>query len=92
MKQLVLDLGAEQAHSLESFEVGQNAEAAQLLTQFAARSAREHFAYLWGEAGVGNTHLLTALASTDKECYISPFSIESEIASSPAADLYLLAD
>jgi DnaA-homolog protein len=92
MKQLVLDLGAEQAHSLESFEVGQNAEAAQLMTQFAARSAREHFAYLWGEGGVGKTHLLKALASTDKARYISPFSIESEFVYSPEVDLYLLDD
>ncbi|HJU98946.1 DnaA regulatory inactivator Hda [Duganella sp. LX20W] len=92
MKQLVLDLGAEQAHSLESFEVGQNAEAAQLMTQFAARTSREHFAYLWGECGVGKTHLLKALASTDKARYISPFSIESEFVYSPEVDLYLLDD
>jgi len=92
MKQLVLDLGADQAHSLESFEVGQNAEAAQLMAQFAARSAREHFAYLWGGAGVGKTHLLKALASTDNARYISPFSIESEFVYSPEVSLYLLDD
>ena len=96
MKQLVLDLGADQAHSLESFEVGQNAEAAQLMAQFAARSAREHFAYLWGGAGVGKTHLLKALASTEGELggarYISPFSIESEFVYSPEVNLYLLDD
>src|SRR5471032_2108826 len=92
MKQLVLDLGADQAHSLESFEVGQNAEAAQLMAQFAARSAREHFAYLWGGAGVGKTHLLKALASTDNARYISPFSIESEFVYSPEVNLYLLDD
>src|SRR5476649_58698 len=90
MKQLVLDLGADQAHSLESFEVGQNAEAAQLMAQFAARSAREHFAYLW--AGAGKTHLLKALASTDNARYISPFSIESEFVYSPEVSLYLLDD
>ena len=82
MKQLVLDLGADQAHSLDSFEVGPNAEAAALMAQFAARASREHFAYLWGEGGVGKTHLLKALASSepgaDRARYISPFSIESE--------------
>lgn len=35
MKQLVLDLGAEQAQSLDTFEVGQNAELAHLMHQFA---------------------------------------------------------
>lgn len=96
MKQLVLDLGADQAHSLDSFEVGQNAEAAHLMGQFAARSAREHFAYLWGECGVGKSHLLKALADSvgphGKSRYISPFSIESEFLYSPEVDLYLLDD
>lgn len=96
MKQLVLDLGADQAHSLDSFEVGQNAEAAQLMAQFATRSAREHFAYLWGGPGVGKTHLLKALVSTEgdkgKARYISPFSIESEFVYVPEVSLYLLDD
>ena len=98
MKQLVLDLGADQAHSLASFEVGQNAEAAALMAQFADRTSREHFAYLWGAGGVGKTHLLKALASAGGEAeqlrarYISPFSIESEFLYSPEVDLYLLDD
>ena len=98
MKQLVLDLGADQAHSLASFEVGQNAEAAALMAQFADRTSREHFAYLWGAGGVGKTHLLKALASAGGEAeqlrarYISPFSIESEFVYSPEVDLYLLDD
>ena len=98
MKQLVLDLGADQAHSLASFEVGQNAEAAALMAQFADRTSREHFAYLWGAGGVGKTHLLKALASAGAEAeqprarYISPFSIESEFVYSPEVDLYLLDD
>ncbi|MGV7207814.1 DnaA regulatory inactivator Hda [Oxalobacteraceae bacterium A2-2] len=96
MKQLVLDLGAEPAHSLDSFEVGHNAEAAALMAQFAARSSREHFAYLWGEVGVGKSHLLKALAGTSgpngRARYISPFSIESEFVYSPEVDLYLLDD
>ena len=102
MKQLVLDLGADPVLSLESFEVGHNAEAAALLAQFAARSSREHFAYLWGEGGVGKSHLLKALAATEgapgpdgaplRARYISPFSIESEFVYSPEVDLYLLDD
>ena len=98
MKQLLLDLGADQTHSLAAFEVGQNAEAAALMAQFAERSSREHFAYLWGLGGVGKTHLLKALASAGGEAeqlrarYISPFSIESEFSYSPEVDLYLLDD
>ncbi|QGZ39886.1 regulatory inactivation of DnaA Hda protein [Pseudoduganella flava] len=92
MKQLVLDLGAEPVHTLESFEVGRNAEVAALMRQFAGRGSREHFAYLWGEVGAGKTHLLKALASTERARYISPFSIESEFVYSPEVDLYLLDD
>jgi len=92
MKQLVLDLGAEPVHTLESFEVGRNAEAAALMRQFADRSSREHFAYLWGEMGSGKSHLLKALATTERARYISPFSIESEFVYSPDVDLYLLDD
>ena len=40
MKQLVLDLGAEPVCTLESFEVGRNAEVAALMRQFAERSSR----------------------------------------------------
>jgi DnaA family protein len=92
MKQLVLDLGAEPAQSLDTFEVGQNAELTQLMRQFAARSSREHFAYLWGEPTAGKTHLLSALGATPGARYISPFSIESEFVYSPEVSLYLLDD
>ncbi|WP_426165439.1 DnaA regulatory inactivator Hda [Pseudoduganella sp. R-34] len=92
MKQLVLDLGAEPVCTLESFEVGRNAEVAALMRQFADRSSREHFAYLWGEIGAGKSHLLKALASSDRARYISPFSIETEFLYSPDVDLYLLDD
>ncbi|KQZ43156.1 DnaA regulatory inactivator Hda [Duganella sp. Root1480D1] len=92
MKQLVLDLGAEPVCTLESFEVGRNAEVAALMRQFAERSSREHFAYLWGEIGAGKSHLLKALASSDRARYISPFSIETEFLYSPDVDLYLLDD
>jgi len=92
MKQLVLDLGAEPVCTLESFEVGRNAEVAALLRQFAERSSREHFAYLWGGIGAGKSHLLKALASSERARYISPFSIETEFLYSPDVDLYLLDD
>jgi DnaA family protein len=93
MKQLVLDLGAEQAHSLDNFEVGQqNAELAHLMHQFAERSSREHFAYLWGEAAAGKTHLLQGLAATPGARYIGPQGTEADFTYSPEVSLYLLDD
>jgi DnaA family protein len=92
MKQLVLDLGAEQAPSLDSFEVGQNAELAHLMHQFASRSSREHFAYLWGETAAGKTHLLQGLAATDGARYIGPGAPSSAFDYAAGTSLYLLDD
>jgi DnaA family protein len=92
MKQLVLDLGADQAQSLDTFEVGQNAELAHLMHQFAGRSSREHFAYLWGEAAAGKTHLLHALAATPGSRYIGAKAPDSAFTYSPDVSLYLLDD
>jgi len=92
MKQLVLDLGAEPVLTLDSFEVGQNAELAALMRQFENRTSREHFAYIWGGIGAGKSHLLKALGASNRARYISPFSIESEFVYSPDIDLYLLDD
>jgi DnaA family protein len=92
MKQLVLDLGADQAQSLDSFEVGQNAELAHLMHQFAERSSREHFAYLWGETAAGKTHLLHALAATPRSRYIAAGAADTEFVYSPDVSLYLLDD
>ncbi|MES2296405.1 MAG: DnaA regulatory inactivator Hda [Pseudomonadota bacterium] len=92
MKQLLLDLGADQAHSLDTFAVGQNAELAQLMHQFAQRSAREHFAYLWGEAAAGKTHLLQALAAGDAARYIASDAAPEDFVYSPEISLYLLDD
>ncbi|MES3024602.1 MAG: DnaA regulatory inactivator Hda [Pseudomonadota bacterium] len=92
MKQMVLDLGAEQAHSLDSFEVGQNAELAHLMHQFAERGSREHFAYLWGESAAGKTHLLRALAATPGSRYIGAGAPEGDFLYTPGVSLYLLDD
>ena len=92
MKQLVLDLGADQTHSLDSFEIGHNAELAQLMRQFSARSSREHFTYLWGSSAAGKTHLLQALAATAYARYIRPDAAEAEFIYAPEISLYLLDD
>lgn len=92
MKQLVLDLGAEPAHSLDTFQVGENAELAHLMHQFAQRASREHFAYLWGDTGAGKTHLLQALAATPNSRYIAADAPSSDFVFSPDISLYLLDD
>jgi DnaA-homolog protein len=92
MKQLVLDLGAEPGPSLESFEVGQNAELAHVMQQFAQRSSRERFAYLWGESAAGKTHLLHALAATPEARYIGADAKPSHFDYTPEVSLYLLDD
>jgi DnaA family protein len=92
MKQLVLDLGADPAQSLETFQVGDNAELAHLMHLFAERTSREHFAYLWGDTGAGKTHLLQALAATPGSRYIAADAPDSEFVYSPETSLYLLDD
>jgi DnaA family protein len=92
MKQLVLDLGAEPAHSLDTFQVGENAELAHLMHQFAQRASREHFAYLWGDTGAGKTHLLQGLAATPASRYIAADAPAADFVFSPEVTLYLLDD
>ncbi|MDQ2820859.1 MAG: DnaA regulatory inactivator Hda [Pseudomonadota bacterium] len=93
MKQLVLDLGAEPARSLDTFEVGANAELAHLMHRFAERNSREHFAYLWGDTGAGKTHLLQGLAATKGARYIAAASaVDADFVYAPDISLYLLDD
>ncbi|MET0982569.1 MAG: DnaA regulatory inactivator Hda [Telluria sp.] len=92
MKQLVLDLGADPAHSLDTFQVGENAELAHLMHQFAQRASREHFAYLWGDTGAGKTHLLQGLAATPHSRYIACDAPAAEFVFAPDITLYLLDD
>lgn len=95
MRQLLLDLDAERPPSLETFAVGQNAELAQLLSLFSARTASqygERVVYLWGEAGAGKTHLLHALAANGDARYIPAHAPESAFTHSPDISMYLLDD
>ena len=92
MKQLVLDLGAEPAYSLDTFQIGENAEMAHLMHQFAQRASREHFCYLWGETGAGKTHLLQGLAATSGALYIAPGAGAAAFTYAPDASLYLVDD
>jgi DnaA family protein len=92
MKQLVLDLGAEPAQSLDTFQVGENAELAHMMHQFAQRASRERSCYLWGETGAGKTHLLHALAATPASRYIAAGASASAFVHTPDVTLYLVDD
>ncbi|MCW5297559.1 DnaA regulatory inactivator Hda [Herbaspirillum lusitanum] len=62
MRQLLLDLSAQQPPTFDTFVTGQNAELLQRLQDIAAGQAQptlnDRFIYLWGETGAGKTHLL----------------------------------
>jgi DnaA family protein len=93
MKQLVLDLGAaEPAQSLDTFQIGANAEMAHLMHQFAQRASREHFCYLWGETGAGKTHILQGLAATRGSRYIACDAEPDAFVHAPGVTLYLVDD
>jgi DnaA family protein len=93
MKQLVLDLGAaEPAQSLDTFQIGANAEMAHLMHQFAQRASREHFCYLWAETGAGKTHILHGLAATPGARYIAFDAGAKAFTYAPEVSLYLVDD
>ncbi|MDP2828101.1 MAG: DnaA regulatory inactivator Hda [Sulfuricellaceae bacterium] len=60
MKQLVLDIAADVAPSLENFLAGRNAELLHALKTVLDGRVGERFIYIWGESGCGKTHLLRA--------------------------------
>ncbi|MBI3229285.1 MAG: DnaA regulatory inactivator Hda [Burkholderiales bacterium] len=91
MKQLLLNLIEEQAQSLATFSPGRNLELLHVLTQVEARTAPEHFIYLWGETAAGKTHLLRALAAHDKALYISG-ATKRLPSYAPQYDVYLVDD
>lgn len=95
MKQLLLDINAEIPQTLDTFVVGQNAEAAQLLHLFSQRTPStfgERAVYLWGEAGAGKSHLLRALANATTARYIDATTSVAQMEFSSKVSLYLLDD
>lgn len=94
MKQLLLDFLIEKPQTLDSFVVGRNAELLSVLQRCAQQSAaeNEHFIYIWGEAGVGKTHLLQALSSSSSFRYIAARDLQDDWVFEPEIKLYLLDD
>ena len=60
-EQLTLNLQIRPALSLDNFAVGDNAELMSVLRTMAETGSGPQFLYLWGETGVGCTHLLHAM-------------------------------
>ncbi len=62
MRQLILDLRPDSPPDFSNYLPGPNVEALAALRAHAPGCAREPLLYLWGEAGVGKSHLLRAWA------------------------------
>jgi DnaA family protein len=60
MKQLLLDIKPPSTPTLINFIAGRNDEALASLNAIANSTAQSKFIYLWGEAGSGKSHLLSA--------------------------------
>ncbi len=98
MRQLLLDLSAQQPPTFDTFVTGQNAELLQRLQNIAVAHAQpslnDRFIYLWGETGAGKTHLLHSLAQkvTTGSRVISADADDSAFDYDPAIQCYLLDD
>jgi len=63
MRQLILDLRPDSPPDFSNYLPGPNAEVLAALRAHVPGGAREPLLYLWGETGVGKSHLLQAWAS-----------------------------
>ena len=60
MQQLPLDISVPEAPGFANYVAGDNAEALAAVRALTAGTLRESIVYLWGPAGSGRSHLLTA--------------------------------
>ena len=95
MTQLVLDLGAPPAPTLDNFVPGDNGEALAAARALAAGDGPARFLYLWGPASSGRTHLLRALAGSaapGAARALGPRSPEPDFVHDPDVALWLVDD
>src|SRR5450830_132862 len=97
MRQLLLDLSAQQPPTFDTFVTGQNAELLQRLQGIGSNdvlpSLSDRFIYLWGASGAGKTHLLQSLAQACEDSRsISANELLPAFDYSPAVNVYLLDD
>jgi DnaA family protein len=72
MRQLILDIRPDSPPDFDNFLPGPNAEALAVLRDHAAGSQREPVIYLWGEAGTGKSHLLSAWGGATRALASTP--------------------
>jgi DnaA-homolog protein len=103
MKQIPLDLSADQPQSFDTFVTGRNAELLERLKQLAAgadtsthtaSASTDRFIYLWAEAGAGKSHLLQTVATAvgERSRMITPASAADAFDYSPQISHYLVDD
>lgn len=97
MRQLLLELVTEKPQTFDTFVVGRNEELAHLLRLFGARAGNisDRFVYLWGELGVGRTHLLQALKTAGDVRDVRILTAADDVDAflyAPEVTLYLLDD
>jgi DnaA family protein len=95
LTQLVLDLGAPPAPTLDNFVPGDNAEALAAARALASGAGAVRFLYLWGPMSSGRTHLLDALAGAvpaGTARRLGPRSPEADFVHDPAVTIWLIDD
>lgn len=90
MKQLVLDLALPEPEPFSDFSPGENAELLFQLGEWAGAAPHARFVYLWGEAGVGKSHLLAAAARRGNAVLID--AAREELPNEVAPDALLAVD
>ena len=66
MRQLILDIRPDASPDFDNYLPGPNAEALAVVREHAAGRLAEPVVFLWGEAGTGKSHLLSAWASATR--------------------------
>ncbi|MEO8156819.1 MAG: DnaA regulatory inactivator Hda [Betaproteobacteria bacterium] len=92
MKQLALSLAPPPAPALDNFFPGRNAELLAVLCNLVAGREAERCIYLWGEAGSGRSHLLSATLAGLRAAGLNCLHLGSgEPVPAPAAQLRAVA-
>jgi DnaA family protein len=71
MRQLILDIRPDAPAGFDNFLPGPNAEALAAIRELSAKRGTDTVMYLWGESGVGKSHLLQAWASSQNALFPS---------------------
>lgn len=97
MRQLLLDISAENPQTFDTFVTGQNLELLQRLRDASSERAQntlsDRFIYIWATAGAGKSHLLHAVANATEGVHlITPEADETAFDYIPGVNCYLLDD